>query len=211
MKRSFLILAVLILLAGERAKADILVYDNGPINLNSNAWNISGPSAGPYYVTDSFTVSSATNLTSAQVGIVDGAVSPPTIVDWAIGTTPFGADVSSGTSTLTDTFFGLFYATALTYESTFSLSGAVASGTTYWLTLSNTGPAYQYWDESDGPSSAQQFDNPAMPSTASESFQLYTENPSSATPEPTTLTLLGAGAVCILGLGWRRQSQPATA
>ena len=107
---------------------------------------------------------------------------------WAcsIGTTQSGSDISSGTSSLSNTVFG----TALGYwtidESAFAVSGSLSAGT-YWLTLTGASDSNGqdiYWDKNNGPSEA--FQN-GGPNTSSESFQLYGN--STAAPVPSTLVM----------------------
>jgi hypothetical protein len=187
-----------------------MVYDNGPIG-GQNAFGIySGTSTS---LTDSFTVTTATNLLSAQVGLWVTPGKPPLSLDWQIGTTPFGADVGSGSATPSNKFFSTVTVglTQDIYESTFSLSGAVSPGQTYWFTLKNATPGSSLinpggvsWDESDGPSSAL-VTNPSVQgvSVPSESFQLF--DASVPAPEPASLTLLGLGVAGIAGYTWRRR------
>jgi hypothetical protein len=171
-----------------------LVYDNGPINGTINAWRVDSG----FSVSDSFTVSSQTSLTSAQIGlwVTPGAI--PISVQWSFGTTAFASDISSGTSVLVNAPAGqsLFYDL---YRSDLLISGLLSAGS-YWFTLQNaagsTGDGI-YWDENDGPSSAQ-FDTPIgggeLP--GSESFQLYGET--APVPEPSTCI---AGALLLLPFG----------
>jgi hypothetical protein len=205
--------------AGQAWASIGILYDNGPINGNISAWTISNG----YIVSDSFTSFGPTNLTGAQAGLwVDGGATALT-VDWSIGTTPYGSDISSGVSTpLNNTLVapGRYDI----YESAFSLSGSLPSTGTYYLTLQNAtatdsdiGGAV-YWDINDGPSAA--YDNAYLnypdnsnpfgnvndiyflpPGTNSDSFQVF-----GTVPEPTTFivwSLLGGVGVAV-GC-WRRR------
>jgi hypothetical protein len=205
MKRLIAGCAALALLVGVAGRADAgIVYDNGPINGTILGWTISDG----YEVSDSFTISSPTTLTEAQVGLWAIFGDMPTSVQWSIGTSAFGNDVSQGTSTLSDTFTGQYgYGAYPLYESTFALTGVLGPGT-YWLTLQNAtsqGSDPVYWDENNGPSQAMQNTTGAI---SSESFQLYGSG--TAVPEPSTVVLLGIGATGLIGYRWRR-SRPAVA
>jgi len=97
------------------------------------------------------------------------------LVDWAIGTSPFGSDISSGTASLTNTFFGAD-ATGFfdIYESSFAINGSLIAGT-YYFSLSNAVSAFGnpvYWNESNGPSSAEQTGIFGTYPIPSESFRL---------------------------------------
>jgi hypothetical protein len=167
-----------------------LVYDNGPANTTGTAWEINGN------LSDSFTLSSPTSLTLAQVALFAGD-GVPTTVDWQIGTTPFSADVSSGTGSLTliSTFLFPSFPTSLAGYYTFAINASLGVGT-YWLTLRNgltSSGAHPGWIESDGPSSALHIAGGDINPVSSESFQLY-----AVVPEPTTMI---AGALLLLPLG----------
>ena len=146
-----------------------VVYDNGPINGAVEAWTINYG----YQVTDSFTVSSPTTLTGAQIGLWAYPGDSPTSVEWSIGSTPYGSNISSGTSSLSSTFTGGYgFGIYPLFESTFSLTGVLSTGT-YWFTLQNAASINGnpvYWDQNNGPSTAFESIEGSIPS---ESFQLY--------------------------------------
>ncbi len=190
--------ALAVLLAAAMPARAALVYDNGLVNGTNNAWSIALDS-----VSDSFSVSYNTSLVSAQIGLWLNPGDTPVSVDWLIGTSPFGSDVASGTSTLTNTYEFTNGLGADIYESTFALSAAVSTGTTYYLTLQNmqtVDGSNAFWDETDGPSTAYIDDTGNQ--IGSESFQLYDSLPMAA-PEPAGLTLLALGAPGLLALARR--------
>jgi hypothetical protein len=191
MKNTTLLLAAAALLLAGEVKAD-LVYDNGLINGTINAISISSG----YSESDSFIVSSATTLTEVQAGLWGGGGTPAEL-DWSIGTSPFGSDVSSATdAALISTPAGFSGITPL-FESTFSVTGTVAPGE-YWLTLMNAIPVSVGWDVTNGPSTAYEIstDN-RLP--GSQSFQVY------GTPEPSTLVLAALGAAGLFLAARRRR------
>jgi hypothetical protein len=134
MRRSMLVLAALALFAGQvqRAQAGI-VYTNGPIDGTIDAWAVSSGFA----VTNSFDVTSSTNLLTAQVGLWVNPGDQPTSLDWSVGTSDFGTDVRAGSATLQTQYLFTNGFGADVYLATFALSGSLSAGTTYWLTLSD--------------------------------------------------------------------------
>ncbi len=187
MKLSLSVLAAagtlaLTLLGGTAVQAQ--VYDNGPINGTINAWTINYG----YSISDSFTLSAPTMLTSAQIGMWMFPGDRPTSVDWSIGTSAFGSDLSSGMSSMTNgsaTNNGFGYDV---FESNFAINGTLAAGS-YWFTLQNLAdPSGNpgYWDENDGSSAAVSSANGVI---GSHSFQLYGN--AANTPEPGAFALMG--------------------
>jgi len=197
--KALALISVSLGLAAFQAKADTLVYDNGPISGAIYGRTINNT----YVVSDSFTVTGNFDLSMATVGLWVSPGATPTSVDWSIGTTAFGSDISSGTSaSLTNTYFGLGTGYFDVYSSSFGLNGALSSGTTYYFTLSNavaSDAGSVYWDTNGGPSSAQQ-NNDQGTIPLSQSFQLYAG--SSVPDSGTTLTLLGGA---LLGLAALRR------
>jgi len=178
------------------------IYDNGAVG-STAAVAINGG----YSVSDSFTISSATSLASAAAGLwVDGGALPVSL-NWSIGTTPFGTDISSGTATLAHTFVDSVTGLDV-YESTFTLSGVLGAGT-YYFTLLNASASDGggvSWDENHGPSSAT-LKNSANNTfqIGSESFQLY--GASAPVPDQaSTFLLLGLGCLPLIAFARRERN-----
>jgi hypothetical protein len=188
-----------------RARAG-LVYDNGPVNGTVTAFTISSG----FSVTDSFTVTSATDLVEAQIGIWVHSGETPATINWMIGTAQFAGDISAGTVVPFDTTTFLFTnaAGADVYQVTFAIDGSVDVGTTYWLTLSggSTDSGDQlFWDENAGPSMATGSSAGSIPS---ESFQLFDAS-TVVTPEPAGLILLALGVPGVWAASRRRAARMA--
>ena len=197
MVRPALLVAALLLAVVGQTSAQPILYDNGPINAtNLLVLEISGPSAS-----DSFTLANTSHLTGVQLGLWTYG-QPPASLQWSIGTTPFGSDQGSGTTSLISTFRGTLPNTSAfsAFTSTFPLSMQLASGT-YWLTLQNaTGSGDGYygtdwvgWSQNSGynysgppPAYFESTNNPV----GSESFQIFGTE-AVASPEPASITLIG--------------------
>lgn len=188
----FALAGVLAVMMSPVAKAQ-LVYDNGPINGTLVGWTIDGG----YYVSDSFTVSSATSLASATAGIWNYSGDYLTQLGWAIGTTPYASDVASGVAATTDT---LQYNNGQgfdVYSDSLAISGSVVPGT-YWFTLQNGVSAegyFVYWDVNNGPSVAYEntvgnVNGNQFPGSNSTSFQLYGSGTPAGTPEPGAVAMV---------------------
>jgi hypothetical protein len=190
-------LLVSALLWAATANAQV-VYTNGPISGGSDAYTITGLFA----VTDSFTAAFGSTLTTATVGIWEHAGATSIQLRWSVGTSPFGVQVASGTSALSSS---LAKTTNVggnlwdIYSSTFSLSGFVNTGTTYWLTLqneTNTANTDAGWDDNGGPSLAEYaYNGTPLAGNPSESFTLY----GTPVPEPGTFAFVGIAAALTVG------------
>ena len=122
MRRGILVvcaMAILALAAGRTNAAT--VYSNGPYNGNYNGVYISFP----YLVSDSFTVTSPTSLTGAAIVTWTDPGAVASSLEWEIGTSPFGSDVSSGESSVSSTYL---FTNGHGYdinEATFALNGVL--------------------------------------------------------------------------------------
>jgi len=189
-------------------KADTLLYSDGPINGTLDAGGIS-QGRGP--LSDSFTVGGNSAMTVAVVGLWLSPGDTPVAVDWEIGTTPFGSDIASGTSSFFDqTNMGPNAGNFDIWQSSLDIGGTVLAGTTYWFSLSNatTDPAFSgedfvYWDLNNGPSSAFQLANGVNHPVGAQPFDIF-GNVITTSPEPGSILLLGSGLLSLAGIRRRR-------
>ncbi len=214
-----ILVAVGSLLFALPVSADTLLYDNGPItgmNNYMNVWGIWGPNS----VTDSFTLATASTLTTAQVGLwTYSNTGVPVGLDWAITTSPFGGTtVASGAATPANAFWGYAGGNSV-FESSFSLGGASLPAGTYWLQLSagtSSDGSGVGWDINNGPSQAWiDYSGAIYPGSAgpcggcisgSDSFQIYGPAPSTV-PEPGTLALTASALLGAVGFLRRKLSR----
>ncbi len=194
-----LLAAICLTLAAVPASAQQDLYDNGPVNGETSAWQINFG----YAVSDAAKVAnvSRSNVKNNIVVWVEPG-DTPTSIGWGLGTTPFSSNVASGVSplTVTNSFVNSFGYNVDTVS--FSMGTLSLSAGNYWVTLENATTADGepvYWDENSGvgctspgcPSQAQENGVGTIPS---ETFTLE-GSPAGSTPEPNTLALLGSGFV----------------
>lgn len=146
--------AALLALAVSPAAMANVVYSDGPFNGTKDAWLFTGG----YTVSDSFTLSQNTTVTSADFLVWDyqseGTLST---VQWSVTSAAVGGTTYGGSlnGVLTGTADGVNgYGYKLTSEN-FSTGTLNLSAGTYWLNLyvlSPSGSVDLFWDEGDGPS-----------------------------------------------------------
>ena len=187
-----------------------VIYNNGPVNGEVDAWTINFG----FVVSDTVTVSSGTSsvtglafgawlfgtdiLTSAEVSFTsqpDG------------GTSYFDQVVNFTQSGCSENQYGIEVCTE-----TGSFHGPNLPKGSYWLNLqnavvSNGDPAY--WDENSGvgctsPGCPSQGDNGSIGTIPSESFTVY--GSPSAVPEPGSIMLFGSGMLGLIGVLRRRRN-----
>src|SRR5208282_2143482 len=182
------------------ASAQVL-YDNGPINGNTDAW----PFIFGYIVSDTFELSSNSTVGGFEFGMWEFPSGTLTSVDWSItsmenGGTSYGSGTVAGNN-LTQTYLSTNSYGYFIYEITATgLNVNLPGGTTYWLNLTDaqdTGDVAVYWDENSGvgcqsngcPSSASES---AVGTIPSESFTINGTG-GGTTPEPSSIMLFGSG------------------
>jgi hypothetical protein len=205
MKSRMASLAILVCLAlaAIPASAQVL-YDNGPINGNVDAYTINFG----FLASNSFTLSNNSTVGGFDFGVWENAGDVMSSVDWNIaseenGGTLFGSGTASGKN-LTDQFISVnSYGYDIDEIRVTGLNVGLKGGT-YWLTLQNAlVPSGEpvYWDENSGigceskgcPSLASENSLGTMPS---ESFSI---NGPSGAPEPGSFMLLTSGVLAAAG------------
>lgn len=216
MKRLLLTLAALSIAFGlsQKAFADVVLYDNGPVNGNVEGWDMS--QSGGFLTANSFVISSGAtvdgvtfdswNFPSDTISATDWTISTTALPGTAAGNDPGNTGIveGSGTAPVTSVFL---FSNDFGYDvdqNIITLPNVALTPGTYYLTLSNaavSGNDPAYWDESDGPSTAYEsavgnlngFVGPGF--SGSETFQIL--GPGTATPEPSGLLSFGTGAVLV--------------
>jgi hypothetical protein len=197
------------------AAAQQTLYDNGPINGQTDAWSINFG----FFVDDTFEISGG----SARVtGMAFGVwLSPGDVlqsVELSITSEPdYGTFYFDGVVTPTASGCALNSYSYDVCNETVSFDGPTLNNGTYWVTLANavaTNGDPVYWDENDGIGCS----SPGCPSTAkedgnegsipSESFTILgtTQTGTGSTPEPSSLVLFGSGVMAAIGVLRRKFS-----
>ena len=157
------------------APLDGIIYDNGPINGNTNAWTINFG----FVTSDTFTIGSDGNVTGMSFGawLFPGDVMQSAEISITSqpngGTTYFDQTVSFISANIcTANGFGF----NVCNETSSSFSGPALQAGTYWVNLKNAAVRNGdpvYWDENNGPSQAY---NSSVGTIPSESFSLQAQS-----------------------------------
>ncbi len=190
----------LLVLALVAVPAMAQIYDNGPINGNTDAWTVNFG----FVVSDTFNVTnnnttitggsfgmwlfSGDTLTSAELSITSGENSGTSYFDQTVNFTQ-GSCVANQ------------YGYNVCQENT-TFSGPTLNAGTYWLNLQNASvPSGDpvYWDENSGPSQASENSVGSIPS---EAFTVSgnTTTTANSVPEPSSILLLGSGLLGVAGM-----------
>jgi len=201
--RALLSLLVFAMVLATSAAAQV-IYENGPINGNTDAWTINFG----FVVSDSFTIS---NGPTAVGGLSFGVwLNPGDIlesVEVSLTSEQFGGTIFfDGQVPLTQTGCVLNQYGFNICTETGSFTGTVFNNGMYWLNLQNamdTESNPVFWDENSGIGCH----SPGCPSEAGENFEsipsesfslLGTSSSSTSVPEPSSLLLFASG---VIGLG----------
>jgi hypothetical protein len=213
---SFCLLTIVcLLLAVAPAMADTL-YDNGPYNGTTYAWEINfghavsnSFSCGGYTCYYPFSIEGLNFVYWDAYDFSDVL----TTVDMSIGSTSFGTDIFSGTLTgVTNTFLGFNQYGYYLFQAGYSFFLQYRYwNDAYYLTLQNacttSGCSVSnpiYWDENSGSSTA--YDD-TLGSIPSEAFTLTGTQCywcGGTTPEPGSIILFGSGILGLAGVLRRR-------
>ena len=204
----FVVVCFVLVLTGTASAGT--VYEDGPINGQTDAWTINFG----YIVSNTFTVATPNaTITGMSFGAWLFPGDTLTSVELSItsdefgGTTYFDQVVNFTASNCFLNGFGYNVC-----EETGSFNGPNLANGTYWMNLQNAvvpngDPVY--WDENSGIGCHSE-GCPSLPSENTvgtippESFTIYGDSSTGSTPEPWSLALFGSGAAAIAGFMRRK-------
>jgi hypothetical protein len=186
------------------------VYSNGPINGNTDEWELDFG----FIVSDTFNVvNPGTTITGASFGIWFFPGDTLTSAELSItsgengGTFYFDQTVNFTLGTCTVNNLGFNVCTENT-----AFNGPALNSGTFWLNLQNAStpsgdPAF--WDENSGPSSASQNTIGSIPSESftilgTSTTEITTTGTTTSVPEPSSMMLFGSGVLGLAGIVRRR-------
>ena len=132
------------------SQSDVVAYSNEVINGTINGWTISASTE----VSNSFTISGATSHGSDSSETWAQAGWTPDQVDWSIGTTAFGSEISSGISSTTHSVFSTHHTGDGYVLKIYFLATLKADSHFFSFYRASTNPADSpaFWDQNHGPS-----------------------------------------------------------
>jgi hypothetical protein len=192
--------ALSLVLGMSGAASAAVLYDNGPIDANTDAFTL----GYGYKVSNSFTLAQNSTVTGVDFGVWTGIGDTVKTVQWSILSTP---DVFPASGSVANVTHGVGTTNSWGYQISkdhFDTGSINLAAGTYYLVMQSATTASGnpvYWDENNGPSYASHsalgnlanYDRPNT--TGSESFQIL--GTSGAVPEPATwaMSLIGVGAI----------------
>jgi len=200
------LLASLLALAVIPAASGQILYDNTTGNTEeTNAWSINNG----FSVTDSFTLTNDSTISGITFVSWTPAGETVSSVDWSIGSSAFGKNEASGSanslpnsSPKPESLGNIDY---VALQQSFIIPNEELAAGTYWLTFSNATASTEgdlvFWDESDGSSSAQQFNGSITFGRPSESFQILSPTD---VPEGGSYSYLLLSGLALVGCGFFR-------
>lgn len=202
MKLLTLSLTILCLALAAPAFAGV-IYTDGPTQGVYGSPFIDGPGGGiGQTISNGFVASANGTAFSLDFGVWVTAGTTPTSVWWALGTSAFASDISSGSGALSYSFFKPSGSYDVYNATVTGLSGSLSAGSTYWLTLGGAfdsagGPAA--WDHNNGPATCEFAVRGVPAGGCGLSGEAFTIN-SSPVPEPSSMMMLGTGVLGLAGI-----------
>lgn len=199
-------LAISLLLTIPAFAADIVLYDDGPINGQYNALFIDGPNGQIFNqsISDGFVATGSGPASRFDFGVWVPSGEVPTTFTWWLGTSAFAGDL--GSATVNNPAYDLVIANNQYGYDVYNvhitgLTGNITAGQTYWLSLGNGNDNFQDsfvgWDANLGAATCNFMQGGVnygdCGAGGGNAFTLY------GTPEPGTMVMLGGGILAAAG------------